>query len=186
MTIYRPHMTGEPLTASTFPDVHLILTPDGPDYRLKFGETDVTQRFPRPAHHSPNGVAWGYQGSGPADLALLVLHLHLPPGVDLTYSDVLRTNGFPPDQEKHDEYEARLLREDRLDVVWDRVELARQELPILTYSGQYVSRDAWSLHQTYKAEVIADLDSHTAHVLRAEAVQQWLIEHAATEIHTRS
>ena len=30
-------------------------------------------------HHSPTGFEWGYPGSGPADLALNVLHLLLPP-----------------------------------------------------------------------------------------------------------
>ena len=32
-------------------------------------------------HHSPTGFAWGYNGSGPADLALNVLHILLPHGV---------------------------------------------------------------------------------------------------------
>lgn len=33
-------------------------------------------------HHSPAGFEWGYQGSGPADLALQILHDILPPGCD--------------------------------------------------------------------------------------------------------
>lgn len=37
-------------------------------------------------HHSPDGIEWGYRGSGPADCALNILHALLPPGCD----------GFPP------------------------------------------------------------------------------------------
>lgn len=33
-------------------------------------------------HHSPDGFEWGYGGSGPADFALNVLHLFVPPGSD--------------------------------------------------------------------------------------------------------
>jgi len=33
-------------------------------------------------HHSPAGMEWGYGGSGPADAALNILHLFLPPGCD--------------------------------------------------------------------------------------------------------
>ncbi len=33
-------------------------------------------------HHSPTGYEFGYGGSGPADLALNVLNLFVPPGVD--------------------------------------------------------------------------------------------------------
>lgn len=32
----------------------------------------------RVKHHSPTGIAWGYAGSGPADLALNVLDVYLP------------------------------------------------------------------------------------------------------------
>lgn len=39
--------------------------------------------IPRPlVHHSPDGYEWGYGGSGPADLALNILHLFLPPDCD--------------------------------------------------------------------------------------------------------
>lgn len=29
-------------------------------------------------HHSPSGMSWGYEGSGPADLALNILSLYIP------------------------------------------------------------------------------------------------------------
>ena len=32
--------------------------------------------------HSPDGFEWGYDGSGPADLALNILNAFLPPGSD--------------------------------------------------------------------------------------------------------
>lgn len=34
---------------------------------------DHTYRLPHIAYHSPTGYAWGYAGSGPADLALSIL-----------------------------------------------------------------------------------------------------------------
>ena len=45
-------------------------------------EPDGTHRFNVPrrhVHHSPTGWRWGYGGSGPADFALNVLALFLPP-----------------------------------------------------------------------------------------------------------
>lgn len=32
--------------------------------------------------HSPAGFEWGYSGAGPHDLALNILHMHVPPGAD--------------------------------------------------------------------------------------------------------
>lgn len=32
--------------------------------------------------HSPDGFEWGYGGSGPNDLALAILTMHVPPGAD--------------------------------------------------------------------------------------------------------
>jgi hypothetical protein len=37
---------------------------------------------PRVVWHSPDGYEWGYCGSGPADLALNILHYCLPVGCD--------------------------------------------------------------------------------------------------------
>lgn len=41
-----------------------------------------TERVREPRHHSPGGFAWGYSGSGPADLAmaLCAVALGVPPG----------------------------------------------------------------------------------------------------------
>ena len=53
--------------------------PDGvglggmPRYRPCF---NISQAI---VHHSPTGLEWGYGGSGPADFALNILHLFLPP-----------------------------------------------------------------------------------------------------------
>lgn len=33
----------------------------------------------RVVHHSPSGFEWGYEGSGPSELALNILDLYLPP-----------------------------------------------------------------------------------------------------------
>lgn len=45
------------------PDGHRVVVLDG----------DHTYPLPHVAHHSPTGYAWGYAGSGPADLALSIL-----------------------------------------------------------------------------------------------------------------
>lgn len=37
-------------------------------------------------HHSPDGFEWGYHGSGPADLALNILHAFLPPGREINWN----------------------------------------------------------------------------------------------------
>ena len=165
-----------------FPDVHLTLHGNAPGYALTSGNLDVTATFPRPAHHAPSGIAWGYHGSGPADLALLILGLHLPPGIDRTFGDVLRNAGFPPDPEEHGTHEDQLRQEDRLDEVWTKIEKARRDLPVRTSSGQYVSKDAWELHQVYKAEIIAKLDPDTPHVVRSEDVQRWLADNGTNDV----
>lgn len=46
-------------------------------------------------YRSPTGFSWGYRGSGPANLALNVLHLLLPPSgshMDCVYGDVVVSN----------------------------------------------------------------------------------------------
>jgi len=172
----------EPPDFRDFPDVHLMLSEGAPEYRLKSGDNDVTDTFPRPVHHALSGVAWGYHGSGPADLALMVLSLHLPPGIDRTEDDLLRNAGFPSDPELGEDYERLLVEEDRLDTVMDKFEQDRLELPVKTHSGRYVSRTAWDLHQTYKAEVIALLDQDASHVLTSESVQRWLANNGANDV----
>jgi len=44
-------------------------------------ETNIDQMV---VSHSPDGFEWGYAGSGPADFALNILHLFLPPKGDDT------------------------------------------------------------------------------------------------------
>lgn len=62
-------------------DIHLNRTPGAgmrnPDgSHLGDALADIPQQF---VYHSPDGFEWGYGGSGPADLALNILGLFLPP-----------------------------------------------------------------------------------------------------------
>ena len=67
--------------ADTVKDIHCARTPEG-GLRNADGShlgdplVDIPQRF---VVHSPTGFEWGYGGSGPADLALNVLGLFVPP-----------------------------------------------------------------------------------------------------------
>ncbi len=67
--------------ADAVADIHCTRTPVGgmrnPDgSHLGDALVDIPQRF---VYHSPSGFEWGYCGSGPADLALNVLGLFVPP-----------------------------------------------------------------------------------------------------------
>ena len=55
-------------------DAFWVMTPPGPGGVVMFGDTPIEWR-PSLAlrNHSPTGLAWGYPGSGPAQLALSVL-----------------------------------------------------------------------------------------------------------------
>lgn len=56
-------------------DIHLVRTP-GTEGGAGGAMADIPQRF---VVHSPTGFEWGYGGSGPADLALNILGLFVPP-----------------------------------------------------------------------------------------------------------
>lgn len=43
------------------------------------------------------------------------------------------------------------------------------------WDGQFVSRQAWALHQAFKADVLAGLDPDREHVLLAQDVQVWIL-----------
>lgn len=73
--------TGLPVSTRHFlpgvaviPDVRLWLQPN------LYGGDDFCTNVPRKfVYHSPTGIAWGYSGSGPADLALDILGMVVPP-----------------------------------------------------------------------------------------------------------
>jgi uncharacterized protein DUF6166 len=67
--------------ADAVADIHCTRTPVGgmrnaDGSHLGDALVDIPQRF---VCHSPTGFEWGYGGSGPADLALNVLGLFVPP-----------------------------------------------------------------------------------------------------------
>lgn len=61
--------------AAEVKDIHLTRTP-GAEHQVGSALVDIPQRF---VVHSPTGFEWGYGGSGPADLALNILGLFVPP-----------------------------------------------------------------------------------------------------------
>lgn len=67
--------------AAMVPDIHLGRTPVGGMQEADgrhLGDALVTIERPF-IYHSPTGYEWGYGGSGPADLALNILALFVPP-----------------------------------------------------------------------------------------------------------
>jgi len=57
-------------------------TPGEMDWQVKVYQGNTGRKLhPRNAllNHSPDGFAWGYEGSGPAQLALAILAHHLKP-----------------------------------------------------------------------------------------------------------
>lgn len=102
--------------------------------------------------HSPTGFECGYGGSGPADLALSVMHALLPP---------------VPEAE-----------EAALDALDGRELEAALDDPMRTTvragaSGQRVSALAWQLHQRFKADFIARMPREGGMVPIAE-IRAWI------------
>lgn len=87
--------------------------------------------------HSPTGFEWGYHGSGPADLALAVMHALLPPvseEEEQRHLEAARREDYAGDFE----HEA----------------LAVQRIGTGAVRG---SGKTWALHQDFKRDVIASL-----------------------------
>jgi hypothetical protein len=62
--------------------------------RVSVHRDDASEALlPHVVHHSPTGFEWGYQGSGPADLALSILAYTL--GETTTLSTWIRAGGDP-------------------------------------------------------------------------------------------
>ena len=58
-------------------------TPFVSDVVLHRGDGEALSNVPRSViFHSPDGFEWGYNGSGPADLALNIINAFVPPGWD--------------------------------------------------------------------------------------------------------
>lgn len=103
-------------------------------------------------HHSPTGFECGYRGSGPADLALSVLHALLPP---LAPEDENRQYELPSA-----ELEAALDDPAR----WSET---------LGPDRVRVSCLAYSLHQEFKEEFIATMPREGGHI-PIEVIQSWI------------
>ncbi|GGR41590.1 DUF6166 domain-containing protein [Deinococcus ruber] len=169
----------------TAPDVHLLLQASVPVYQLHLGGVDVTSRFPsRPVHHSPSGIAWGYGGSGPCDLALLVMSLHFPLALDVlrTSGEVFRQHGFPLNPDAWEQHELTLaaeLSEVAFEQRMTTIEQDLRALPRRSWDGQWVSAPAWQQYLDFKRDCIQTLDQHSGHVLLAADVRSWLRRRAA-------
>lgn len=169
---------------------------DAPDVALHFTLKNMyDQRYPtyslihplsgeilpkpqRPVHHSPSGIAWGYNGSGASDLALLVMSLHFPvdEAAPRTADDVWRQLGYPMDTEEQQDasYERiDLLSSEESQALDERFVDAMERLPVKVYGGQYVSREAWHLYMPFKFDVISPLPQDEATTLSASVVREW-------------
>jgi len=132
-------------------------------------------------HHSPSGLSYGYSGSGPSDLALNVLALHLPlcPETPRTKEEVARALGLP-DTDEGEAAEAFWGQpQETVDALLAREAEMTEQLPVLLHDGKYVSHEAWALHHDLRDELIAPLDQHQSHVLSAETVRGWIMRHAS-------
>jgi hypothetical protein len=96
-------------------------------------------------HHSPMGFEVGYEGSGPADLALNILNHFVPPGREI-------------------DWETESLIADDAD---------RDDAPEKCWEGT-VSRFAWMNHQDFKRVFIATLPK-SGGIIRADDINNWIV-----------
>lgn len=127
-------------------------------------------------HHAPSGVpAWGYAGSGPADLALSVLHhvLPLPDDTPRNSNEVRERLGIPLDADAEEQYFESLPPEER-GVVERRFDQQLRLIPVELWDHHLVRSEVYHLHQMFKDEVLAKLAGEESHVLTREQISQWL------------
>ncbi|MBZ9714458.1 hypothetical protein [Deinococcus multiflagellatus] len=153
------------------------------DIRLTLSPTaDVN--VPLLRHHAPSGAAgWGYLGSGPADTALRILaqFLPVPKTGPRTPEEVLLHLGLPSDDEQREQALADLSDEQTEDLDRRYAEHCEQ-LPIRLFDGQYVSRQAWQLHQEFKRDVLGGLNQECDHVIEADTIHQWIHQRQTPDV----
>lgn len=112
-------------------------------YKLHF---NISQTL---VQHSPDGFEWGYQGSGPADFALNILHLFLP-----------------PHEHTHTCYHH---------LGPQSVELVCTEGPLRLWHG-FCSPQAYLLHQQFKRDVVAKIPDEGG-TIRGWEILRWIGQH---------
>lgn len=122
-------------------------------------DPDGLKRFNVPrrhVHHSPTGMEWGYEGSGPADYALNILTAFLPPA------------GPVPEQPADDASAA----------AWDAYDAAIEAAGVELRDGSRVNATAWELHQPFKRDVVGQLPTEGG-TIPGEAIRAWLRNYGA-------
>lgn len=104
-------------------------------------------------HHSPCGFEWGYQGSGPADYALNILHLFLPP----------HQHTYPCYHRQND----------------GSVVLGCEIENIRLFKGE-CSRPAFRLHQSFKRDFVASLPDEGG-TIHGRDIRLWIAGHAVED-----
>lgn len=139
-------------------------------------DPDTRQELPfeRLIYHAPGGLAYGYGGSGPSDLALNILALHLPleEGEPQTEEELRALLGIG-------EAAAFWEDEERSTALFSEFERRKKALPVKVSNG-FVRKEVWEHYQDFKWEVIAPLDQGQSHVISSAAVQAWLRKRGLT------
>lgn len=156
------------------PDVllHVYPMPNAPKgvveqyVTLRNPETQEEVPFERLIYHSPAGLAYGYAGSGPSDLALNILALHFPleQNAPKTIEELRASLGISDNDWANGE-----LTPEAAEELWEK----KQQLPIAVING-FVHQRVWELYQDFKREVIAPLDKNASHVISAQMVREWI------------
>jgi hypothetical protein len=116
--------------------------------RPGFCHFNIPQRH---VHHSPTGMEWGYEGSGPADYALNILATFLPPAQPV------------PEQPDDDATAAD----------WEAYEAAVDAAGVELWDGSRVNATAWELHQPFKRDVVGRVPA-AGGTIPGEAIRAWL------------
>lgn len=119
---------------------------------LRRGESGLQANVQHVVLHSPTGLSAGFAGSGPADLALSVMHALLPP---------------PSEDDERAQFD---LPEDQLDEAMMDPQRWSETVGV---DKVRVSKLAMLLHQDFKADIIAKLDADSDFVPIA-TIRQWI------------
>jgi len=147
---------------------------------LQDPETFLPVPFDRLIHRAPTGVGYGYQGSGPSDLALNVLALHLPldPAAPRTRSEVARRLGVPEDASSR-AYAAFFQRSaEDLRTFRTLEEEMHAALPVRLMTRGLVRPVVLALTAGFRRDCVAPLAPDQDHVLTAAQVRAWITGHA--------
>jgi len=142
---------------------HGLLVERGTDGRLCANVAHVV-------YHSPDGFEIGYEGSGPADLALAVMHHLLPP--TQTPEEQRRALGTDTEPSRSD-----------LDQLLTDPQAWSEPTG---RDGVQVSHLAWRLHQSFKREFLADPRARDGLFVPISEIERWIASERAALLRSKS